>query len=352
MPSAAGQNYKHRQLATEYGVRGYVPGGTRRVPKSRGERLAERCAEKTIAHRAPSLFADPPSQAFVGELGQNACVLLQVLTNNGARFDGMFVKASEPGGKAWGRIEKERRQSLARNDRIGALELHEHSLVARTQIHGFWSDAVHSDVEYVSADDVLELVRDYNSVAPTADDPQVALGLMRKAERLTADPALVSRSRENRQLRCLTHVNIAALCRRRGRLQEALRQVLCAEVVMDTLGKAPGAGRTTHTTSPHAVCVLCLRAEGLLNLDDNALGGLSDPFLRISRLKSCAHMPYLAPYSHSPRPPFLTYEYHSAARLVAAAARRTEEDRHALHKLGKVQVLRRRARNALGTATH
>ena len=72
---------------------------------------------------------------------------------------------------------------------------------------------------------MLELVRDYNAVAPTADDPQVALGLMRKAERLTADPALVSRSRENRQLRCLTHINIAALFRQRGRLKEALRQV-------------------------------------------------------------------------------------------------------------------------------
>ena len=35
-------------------------------------------------------------------------------------------------------------------------------------------------------------------------------------------------------------------------------------------------------------CVLRVRAEGLLNLDENGIGGLSDPFLRISRMINAA----------------------------------------------------------------
>ena len=285
---------KHRQLAQEYGIRGYEPGGIRKVPKSRGERLAERCGERLVAHRSTSLFADPPVQAFQGPFGHNAGVLLQILTNNGERFEGLFTKVSQ-GGKAWGRVEKERSVARAAGwgdtaSLMASLELHEHSLTVRSQIHGLWSDKFHSDVAFVSAEDLRELIREYNDVAPTWEDPIVSLSLLRKAERIMDDTALVGRCNENTKLRVLTAINITSLYRRRGKLQLALRSLQSAKILVDTLGAPPTGERGKDQVSAHALCVLRLRATGLLNLDDNGMGGLSDPFIVISRtLTSAEH---------------------------------------------------------------
>lgn len=285
---AVGQPMKHRQLAMEYGVRGYEPGGSRRLPKSRGERLAEQCCSKLVAHRDKDRFADPPVQRFQGSFGHNAAVFVQILSNNGERFEQMMRKVSQ-GGKAWGRIEKERLMARDRKDGDSAmqsLELHEHSLVVRTQMYGFWSDPYRSDVETVSADDVMELVREYNEVAPSWEDHTVALALMRKAERICNDAGLIAKTREVRKLKILTAINIASLYRRRATvsgMQAALRSCQTAELLVNSLGPPPAAGKGRESVSVHAICVLRLRCEALINLDENGMGGLSDPFLRISR---------------------------------------------------------------------
>ena len=279
--SAGVENHKHRMLASEYGIRGYTPAEPQKNHLRAGEVHANELARKLVTDT--SVFADRPVQAFKGLLGENARVLISILTCNGKRIeDGLMIKQSR-GGKAWGRIEKERKQAKDAGQAMSALELMEHSLVARTQIHGFWSDSHHSDAEKVTADNVLDLVREYNDVAPQCDDRLVAMNLLRAADRLTADPGLVGHSSETRKLRVLTLINIASQWRRRGRLNDAQRSLQTAQVVVDTLGSAPGKINAANQVSEHAICVLRVSAEGLLNLDENGLGGLSDPFLRTSR---------------------------------------------------------------------
>jgi hypothetical protein len=280
------ENHKHRMLATEYGIRGYTPAEPQKNHLRAGEVHANELARKLVTDT--SAFADRPVQAFKGSLGENARVLISILTCNGKRIeDGLMIKQSR-GGKAWGRIEKERKQAKDTGEVMSALELMEYSLVARTQIHGFWSDSDHSDIEKVTADNVLDLVREYNDVAPQCDDRLVAMNLLRAADRLTADPGLVGQTSETRKLRVLTMTNIASQWRRRGRLTDAQRCLQTAQVVVDTLGAAPGKTKAANQVSQHAICVLRVRAEGLLNLDENGIGGLSDPFLRISRMVNAA----------------------------------------------------------------
>lgn len=280
------ENHKHRMLATEYGIRGYTPAEPQKNHLRAGEVHANELARKLVTDT--SAFADRPVQAFKGSLGENARVLIGILTCNGKRIeDGLMIKQSR-GGKAWGRIEKERKQAKDAGEVMSALELMEYSLVARTQIHGFWSDSDHSDIEKVTADNVMDLVREYNDVAPQCDDRLVAMNLLRAADRLTADPGLVGQTSETRKLRVLTLTNIASQWRRRGRLTDAQRCLQTAQVVVDTLGTAPGRTKAANQVSEHAICVLRVRAEGLLNLDENGIGGLSDPFLRISRMVNAA----------------------------------------------------------------
>jgi hypothetical protein len=279
--SAGVENHKHRMLATEYGIIGYTPAEPQKNHLRAGEVHANELARKLVTDT--SVFADRRVQAFKGPLGDNARVLIGILTCNGARIDGgMMVKQSD-GGKAWGRIEKERKQAREKGQAMAALELMEYSFVARTQIHGFWSDPNKSDIEKVTADDVLELVREYNDVAPVCEDRLVAMSLLRRADRLTADPGLVGQTSETRKLRVLTMNNLASQWRRRGRLTDAQRCLQTAQVIADTLGAPPAKIKSASQVSEHAICVLRVRAEGLLNLDENGIGGLSDPFLRVSR---------------------------------------------------------------------
>ena len=277
------ENHKHRMLATEYGIRGYTYAEPQKNHLRSGEIHANECAAALIAGGPcdSSEFGDRAAQAFDGALGENARVLISILTCSGARLRTDFKKLSS-GGKSWGRINAEWNRAKAAGRPLAALELAEHSMVARVQLHGLWSDANHSEVEKVSEEDVLALVAEYNETAPTCDDPLIAMTMLRKAERMTSDAGLAGRTIEMRKLRVLTMNNLASLWRRRGRLHDAFKCLQTAQVVARKLGAPPRGVAAKHHTSEHAICVLKIRGEGLQNLDDNGLGGLSDPFLSVS----------------------------------------------------------------------
>ena len=279
------ENHTHRMLATEYGIIGYTPAEPQKNHLRSGEKHANACAARLVTDTTQ--FADRPVQAFQGRLGENALVLISILTCNGSRIEDIFTKLSQ-GGKAWGRIEQERIQAKEAGNAMMALDSAEHAVVARTQIHGFWSDVDHSDVEKVNAEAVMGLVREYNDVAPSCADRLVALNLLRKADRIISDVGLVGQTQEARKLRVLTMNNLASQWRRRGRLTDAQKCLQTAQVLAGALGAPPTKNKSAHHTIEHAICVITVRAEGLQNLDDNGLGGLSDPFLRINRTVNAA----------------------------------------------------------------
>ena len=84
--SAGVENHKHRMLASEYGIRGYTPAEPQKNHLRAGEVHANELARKLVTDT--SVFADRPVQAFKGLLGENARVLISILTCNGKRIEG------------------------------------------------------------------------------------------------------------------------------------------------------------------------------------------------------------------------------------------------------------------------
>ena len=87
------ENHTHRMLATEYGIIGYTHAEPQKNHLRSGEKHANACAARLV--KDTRTFADRPIQAFEGALGDNARVLIGILTCNGSRMEDNFTKQSQ-----------------------------------------------------------------------------------------------------------------------------------------------------------------------------------------------------------------------------------------------------------------
>lgn len=128
------EKYTHRKMATKYGVRGleYAPAGREDEIAEARAAHASSLAAKLVPSLDKSVQAERTTIKGFG-LGNNAKVLLQILTTNGERY-------IEDDTANWGAIEGERAAAEAAGLAMRAVELHEHALVLATQRSGLWSD--------------------------------------------------------------------------------------------------------------------------------------------------------------------------------------------------------------------
>lgn len=145
-------------------------------------------------------------------------VLLQTLTG-GHRF---WVGAA-PGAKSLSSVLNERIAAQEVGDSLQALHLLEHLLTLRVQQNGIWSDANHASSNYVTRQDVTELVKEYNDTAASSIELVWTADLLRKAHRLVTDRAMVGDGKTARKHRAKVLNSMAADARIRGKTVHLLQ---------------------------------------------------------------------------------------------------------------------------------
>ena len=146
----------------------------------------------------------------------------------------------------------------------------------------FCVDLFHTNA--VSAEQLVALCEKYNAVAPDqvlCPETQTALALLRKAERILGDRALVgAASRQARILLSETMNNLASVWRRRGsrRYGDALACLQTADVITDKLFKPPKKGGRRDYMVPETAqlvmsspCSTCADYHPLITSDCGSL---------------------------------------------------------------------------------